>query len=184
MNELYSTLALVAIVLGAFASTWVGKVKSKEPYDPQQLISSIIISAIAGFATIQWDAISSQVESIGLVGTAIGYLIAGFALDKGLSKLDTGMFKSNSARASPGGSGVWGTQNTLNEIHARISRLEFEIIQSEKELDTYSNMSFTDANVKQMFLNLIKREISKTQRELDDEKARKAGLIQSGWLPA
>lgn len=178
--DLLQVIAIVSAMFGAALSTFKGHSNTNEPYNKKMLLSSLIISIMGSLTLINFKMIPEQFNEIGLVGTVIVYLLLGFGADQGLSKLD----KARSEKASPGPSGDWGTQNTLNSINARIERLENEIIQSEEELKKYKEMEFPDPKWKTLFTGLIQREIRKTKNELDEIKERKARLISAGWLPA
>lgn len=88
MDEILSTIVYASAILGAFLSTWVGKTKSKEPYDIQQFLSSLIISALVATASVNVGTLADQLTQIGYAGTIVAYIIAGFGVDQGLSRLD------------------------------------------------------------------------------------------------
>lgn len=88
MDEILTSVVYGAVVLGAFLSTWVGKTKAKEPYDVSQFISSLIIAALAATATVNVERLAEQLSQLGWVGTGVAYIVVGFLLDKGLSRLD------------------------------------------------------------------------------------------------
>ena len=94
VNEILVALALGGITLGAFLSTWAGKTKAGEPYNVRMFISSLIISTITGYGTINIEAIESLFAQSGWILTFVGYLIGGFLLDVGLSKLDKPLIKT------------------------------------------------------------------------------------------
>ena len=62
--------------------------KSGQPYDINQFISSLIISVMVAAATINIEILQNQLAQLGYVGIGLFYVVAGFAIDKGLAKLD------------------------------------------------------------------------------------------------
>ena len=88
MDEVLSVVVYTAVIVGAFLSTWVGKTRSKEPYDIQKFLSSLIISSLLATATINVGSLAEQLLQVGYAGTIVAYIIAGFSVDQGLSRLD------------------------------------------------------------------------------------------------
>lgn len=88
MDEVLSAVVYTAVIIGAFLSTWVGKTRSKEPYDIQKFLSSLVIAALVATATVNVGSLADQLMQIGYVGTIVAYIIAGFSVDQGLSRLD------------------------------------------------------------------------------------------------
>lgn len=88
MDEVLSIVVYSAVIIGAFLSTWVGKSKSKEPYDIQKFLSSLIISGLLATATVNVGSLADQLMQVGYAGTIVAYIIAGFGVDQGLSRLD------------------------------------------------------------------------------------------------
>ena len=89
MDEILSSIVYGAVVFGAFLSTWVGAKKSGSPYDVNQFISSLIIAVLMAAATVNIEILQNQLSQLGWVGVGIFYVVAGFMVDKGLSKLDS-----------------------------------------------------------------------------------------------
>lgn len=89
MDEILSSIVYAAVVFGAFLSTYVGMKKSGQPYDVNQFISSLIIAVLMAAATVNIEILQNQLSQLGWVGIGIFYLVAGFVVDKGLSKLDS-----------------------------------------------------------------------------------------------
>jgi len=88
MDEVLTAVVYIAVIIGAFLSTWVGKSKSKEPYDIQKFLSSLIIAGILATATVNVGSLADQLMQVGYVGTIIAYIVTGFSIDQGLSRLD------------------------------------------------------------------------------------------------
>lgn len=88
MDEVLSVVVYTAVIIGAFLSTWVGKTKSKEPYDIQKFLSSLVISSLLATATVNVGSLADQLMQVGYAGTIVAYVIAGFGVDQGLSRLD------------------------------------------------------------------------------------------------
>ena len=89
MDEILNSIVHGAVIFGAFLSTWVGMKKSGQPYDVNQFFSSLIISVLLAAGTVNIEILQNQLTNLGWVGVGIFYLIAGFLVDKGLSKLDS-----------------------------------------------------------------------------------------------
>lgn len=95
MSELVLIVAIVAAGLGASFNTIEGYLERKgdatkaKKYSVKKLTSALITSIFTAFATINLLQIPDNFATIGYVGIVMTYLIQGYGIDKGLSKLDS-----------------------------------------------------------------------------------------------
>lgn len=93
MNELIPIIAVFAAIGGAILSVVTGFLSRPEGegFKAGRFFSSMIIAVFASLtiSTFSSQYISEQLSGIGVTALVVQYLLQGFAVDKGLAKLDS-----------------------------------------------------------------------------------------------
>lgn len=177
--SLAESLAVLATVCGALVSVYPGYKNSQEAFSSKKLTSAIITAVMGSITLINFGVIADQSNSMNLVAFLIVYFVLGYGTDKGLAKLDQEIGFSKKASK---GSGIWGTENTVKQLDGRIAFLQRELINSQKELKKYQTMNIPNKEFQKIIIDLVQREISKTQRELTAVLQEKQDLEREGWI--
>jgi uncharacterized small protein (DUF1192 family) len=172
VNEYIALLAVVATTLGAFLSTWKGKISSGQPYDTHQLISSVITAVFASYATINFPLIGDQIEQLGFVGVFLLYLTGGYFLDQKQSNLDFARTRTISKRASDG---------ITRQLDGIIAFLQKELAQSKAELEKARTMAMPNEEFRKIYIDLLQKEIDRTTRQIQYYLDYKQQLLNEGW---
>lgn len=88
VSEIIGIIAIVAASAGAVLSTLKGYFGNKEDYAKGKLASSLIIAILGSYALINFGLLADQVSGLGAVGLFVTYVLLGFGVDQGLSRLD------------------------------------------------------------------------------------------------
>lgn len=92
MNELLPLVAIAAVIFGVALSIakGYGNRPSGENFNFGRLASSLIIGVMGtmSISMITLSFVTEQINEIGIIAFAVGFVIQGFGTDAGLSKLD------------------------------------------------------------------------------------------------